>query len=44
MAWMLLITPTTLALFSLPLIARLVPPSPLYGFRTPKTLSDSATW
>ena len=44
MAWMLLIAPTTLALFSLPLIARLVPPNPLYGFRTPKTLSDSAIW
>jgi uncharacterized membrane protein len=31
-------------LISLPLILRLVPPNRFYGFRTPKTRSDSAIW
>ena len=33
-----------LALISLPLIVGLIPPNRFYGFRTSKTLGDSAIW
>ncbi len=33
-----------LALLSLPLIARKIPPNPLYGFRIQQTLEDPAVW
>jgi uncharacterized membrane protein len=29
---------------SIPLIARKVPPNPLYGIRTPRTLTDADFW
>ena len=35
---------TVLALISIPLILKRVPPNRLYGVRTAKTLSDSTTW
>ncbi len=28
----------------IPLFIRVVPPNPLYGFRTPRTISDAAIW
>ncbi|MEW5870665.1 MAG: SdpI family protein [Chloroflexota bacterium] len=33
-----------LALLSLPLIAGIIPPNPIYGFRTRATLSDPKLW
>ena len=40
----LLIACALLALTSLPLALRLVPPNPYYGFRTRFTLSNRAVW
>src|SRR5262245_54348708 len=33
-----------LAAISAPMAMRRVPPNPLYGFRTPRTLEDHAVW
>ena len=33
-----------LAALAVPLIRGKVPPNPLYGFRTPRTLADPAVW
>ncbi len=32
------------AVVSIPLILKVVPPNPYYGFRTPSTLSDRTLW
>ena len=34
----------SLALLGLPLVLGVVPPNPVYGFRTPRTLQDKALW
>jgi hypothetical protein len=39
-----LILPASLIVLAIPLIFRKVPPNPLYGFRTSKTLSDAGIW
>jgi len=33
-----------IAALAVPLILGKIPPNPLYGFRTPRTLSDPAVW
>lgn len=33
-----------LAFFALPLIFKWVPPNPIYGFRTARTLADTSLW
>jgi uncharacterized membrane protein len=33
-----------IAVVCVPLILKKVPPNPLYGFRTPRTLADRALW
>src|SRR6185503_13333441 len=40
----LLIGCGVVAAVSIPLILKKVPPNPLYGFRTPRTLADRALW
>ena len=39
-----LIAAGTIAVVSIPLILKIVPPNHLYGFRTPSTLSNRAVW
>ena len=33
-----------IAVISIPMILKMVPPNPIYGFRTPATLSNRALW
>jgi len=33
-----------IAAISIPMILKMVPPNPIYGFRTPATLSNRALW
>jgi len=33
-----------IAIVSIPLILKIVPPNPLYGFRTPSTVASPALW
>lgn len=40
----LLIGAGVIAAVSIPLILKIVPPNPIYGFRTPTTLSNQALW
>jgi uncharacterized membrane protein len=40
----LLVGSAVVALASIPLIMRIVPPNRLYGFRTPRTLADESLW
>jgi uncharacterized membrane protein len=40
----LLIAPVVIAVLALPLVFGWVPPNPLYGFRTPRTLADRDLW
>jgi uncharacterized membrane protein len=40
----LLIAAATIAILSLPLIFKWVPPNRLYGFRTPRTKADPDLW
>ena len=44
MPWIVFLLPTTLILFGVPLILRIVPPNHIYGFRMSKTLSDEGVW
>ena len=40
----LLIACAILAAFAVPLMLRLIPPNPIYGLRTERTLTQSAAW
>jgi uncharacterized membrane protein len=39
-----LIPAAIIAVLSIPMILRKVPPNPIYGFRTASTLADSVVW
>jgi uncharacterized membrane protein len=36
--------PIIMAALALPMVLGMVPPNPIYGFRTPKTLSSTDIW
>ncbi len=36
--------PALMVLFALPMVLGKIPPNPIYGFRTPKTLSSPDIW
>lgn len=36
--------PVVIAVFAVPVVLGKVPPNPIYGFRTPKTLSSPGIW
>jgi uncharacterized membrane protein len=40
----LLIACALIAVAAVPLMLKLIPPNPIYGFRTPRALDDSALW
>lgn len=40
----LLFADLAILLVSVPMILQLVPPNPLYGFRTPRTLANPGIW
>ena len=40
----LLVACAILAAFAVPLMLRLIPPNPIYGVRTERTLTQAATW
>ena len=44
MPWQNLMFPALLIVLAVPLIVRKVPPNPVYGFRTSKTLSNAGIW
>ena len=41
---MLLIGAGIIGVLSIPMILKMVPPNPIYGFRTPSTLANEALW
>lgn len=41
---LLLIACALVAIVSIPLLMRLIPPNPIYGVRTRRTLADPAVW
>jgi hypothetical protein len=42
--FLLLAVPVLATLYALPLLFRLVPPNPVYGFRNPRTRHNRALW
>ena len=44
MPWIVYLIPVLLVAMGIPLVARIVPPNLVFGFRVRKTLSDERVW